>query len=59
MDRQRMLKMVTEARAYYDALLADNVVFIDQKRRERSERKRRRCDEIIAYLRAEARNELG
>lgn len=59
MDRQRMLKLVMEARAHYDALLADNVVFLDQRRRERSEHKRKRCNEIIAFLRSEAGDELG
>jgi hypothetical protein len=59
MDRQRMIAMVTEARAHYDALLADNVIHIDRQRRARSERKRKRCDEIIAYLRAEAGDDLG
>lgn len=59
MTREKMIEMATAARGYYDALLADNVLFLDKTRRGRSERKRNRCDEIIAYLRAEARNELG
>lgn len=59
MTYQRMIEMVLEARAYYDNLLADNVIFMDPGRRARSEYKRRRCDEIVAYLRSEARHDMG